>query len=215
MFGVIDFSTKYHDKFMIALYSDIASAIAFFHELNQDNIVLPCVGPLLQHQNFLYPITDIQHLPNGSLLNIGIKRVDDHCTVGSVLMQVDVDDISTEYYEIIQVIYSEVHCGLCDKDFMIYDPSRNSGYYGCVYNPIYYKVTPSTTLQASWFCRHKLPEKLKKLDFENIFGVDVLGGLNGEKIAKFPLPDNYYMGMIICPDCMTPMLNKFSDIWSH
>jgi hypothetical protein len=232
MFGVINFTNTHRKgKYTIVIYPDLPSAISFFNDINQRNDdfkIIPHINKslsLLTSQHHLYTLDeDLEnyHFSSHSILNISIIRDEIFkSSIGSILLTLSPDDINSlkQYYDIETIVYSTEKCGICSSDFKIWDLNNNCGYYGCTYNPTYYKVITLNNLQDYHIfgCNDTFDAELNKLTFDKnkIFCVSLRGHFFGLSLAKIPLPDNWKDDMTICWKCMETLDKDFVHIWSH
>jgi hypothetical protein len=239
MFGVIDFTTSFRNKHRLVVYTDLPSAISFFDEIKTDDVkVFPCINEnslLLTFQNYPYNITnlDVYHIPHKSILNISISRDlkvktsskgnpdnDFNCSIKSILLKLEQDDILLlkEHYTIYNVNYCTYQCSLCSSDFKVWDATNNGGYYGCVYNPTYYKIILVDELEDYHIFgqQERLNNKILKFNIkQKAFCVIISGRYQGLMLAKFQLPDTWESNNMICWNCMYKMEEDFVHIWGH
>jgi len=226
MYGVIKISEPISESILL-VYSDLPSAISYFFELNdqKDISIEPNINHssiLLSTQNFLYKINNFEKydLPEDAILNIGIIRdKNNECRLHSVLLVLSKELIEklSNYYTIEEIFLREEKCNLCKSIFKVWDQEKNCGYQGCKYNPIYYAIITIENLGSYHLFGSDIQPYLDDLNFDKskIFFMNMEGGLNGLLLSKFPLPENWYHGMIFCWNCMDNMRDKFESIWSH
>ena len=106
------------------------------------------------------------------------------------------------------------HCILCDRDFEIID--NFSHFFNEKFQ--YYTVTK---MDCPIYRLHKklINKKVEEfgLDKSKLFGLDMRGYIAGLYVAKFPLPDNWSEGNVICGNCLTfqGLHKEYCHIWSH
>lgn len=149
------------------------------------------------------------HIPCEAILNVAFVRDKNYKpNLGSVLLSLTKEDIKnlSNHYICERVIYRTKICSLCATNFKIYSCEDNCGFIGCTYNPTYYNVIPAEDLQFHhvFGCQKEIDSMIENLDFDKskMFYVDMHGHYSGLYLSKFPLPDDWNKGTIICWNCM-------------
>lgn len=226
MFGVIDVS-----KNRLAIYHDLPSAISFFTQMNIDrideeisisiqpnvnnnNLILTTQG----HHNFHTSQFEKYDLPKDFVISIGFLNKPEGLELFSILTKLDKDLIEKLFWVCgrpSEIFLRTDICDYCQVPFKVWDEERNSGYYGCVYNPTYYKVLPIKDLKDHHKFGVNLEPFLNKINFDHpdIFFLTLHGHFSGLSIASFPLPKDWWKGMVLCWNCVDKM--AVESIWSH
>lgn len=98
----------------------------------------------MTNQDCLYEVPNNQlHIPESAILNVAILRDENfRCRLGPIILSLTKESIIdlSSHFELRQVVYSSKKCALSHSDFKLYNQDDNSGFYGCIYNPTYYRV---------------------------------------------------------------------------
>lgn len=233
------------NRYDLILYGDLQSAISYFFSVNENSYKFDensnmymdkqaHIEPNINnnaHIYIQYPIFNIQtgpyledyNIKMENVLNIGLKRDEKtlESKLSSVLLSINKKQLKSykDKFNIEIIKLKTEVCGSCKCEFKIHDINSNAGYNGSVYNPLYYYVVTLDNIRSHdiYYFEEKFQTKLDELNFEKskTFCLNIKGYLDGLKVAKFALPDDWYNGMIICCECINNMKDKFHNIWSH
>ncbi|CAH6419654.1 Hypothetical protein HVR_LOCUS728 [uncultured virus] len=159
MYGVIDFLGSSSGPILFT-YDNLSSAISAFSEVkdflqyrhdNSNINIVPNVNRnlilLAKSDEYCLPNVDEHYLPEDNVVNIGILRIDhssDWVLACALLDSIEhILDILGNYYQIRSFILCDETCIICKCNFKVssqYGEYRSCFYYGCVYNPTYYRI---------------------------------------------------------------------------